>query len=99
MDNYVVHFHSPFSTKFIKYLLLVAHISGKFAHTNASANGGGTEFPQELRARGLGYMILVSFSKIIQAHKLQIVNRYELADFLNVTEDFLDEALEGYKSK
>ena len=44
-------------------------------------------------------MILVPFSKIIQVHKLQIVNRYELADFLNVTEDFLDEALEGYKSK
>lgn len=44
-------------------------------------------------------MILVPFSKIIQAHKLQVVNRYELADFLNVTEDFLDEALEGYKSK
>ena len=54
---------------------------------------------QELRARGWAYMRLVPFSKIIQAHKLYIVNRYELADFLNVTEDFLDEALEWYKSK
>lgn len=44
-------------------------------------------------------MRLVPFSKIIQAHKLHIVNRYELADFLNVTEDFLDDALDWYKSK
>jgi len=54
---------------------------------------------QELRARGWAYMRLVPFSKIIQAHKLHIVNRYELADFLNVTEDFLDDALDWYKSK
>lgn len=54
---------------------------------------------QEFRARGWAYMRLVPFSKIIQAHKLHIVNRYELADFLNVTEDFLDDALDWYKSK
>lgn len=54
---------------------------------------------QELRARAWAYERLVPFSKIIQAHKLHIVNRYEFADFLNVTEDFLDAALDWYKSK
>ncbi|MCK1989434.1 ImmA/IrrE family metallo-endopeptidase [Lysinibacillus fusiformis] len=54
---------------------------------------------QELRARSWAYERLIPFSKIIQAHLLHIVNRYELADFLNVTEDFLDDALDWYKSK
>lgn len=54
---------------------------------------------QELKARGWAYERLIPLSKIIQAHKLHIVNRYEFADFLNVTEDFLDDALEWYKSK
>ncbi|QPQ31016.1 ImmA/IrrE family metallo-endopeptidase [Lysinibacillus sp. JNUCC 51] len=54
---------------------------------------------QELKARAWAYEKLVPFSKIIQAHNLHIANRYELADFLNVTEDFLDDALDWYKSK
>ncbi len=47
---------------------------------------------QELRARNWAYKKLVPLNKIIQAHK----NRYELAEFLNVTEKFLDEALKRY---
>lgn len=54
---------------------------------------------QELKARSWAYERLIPLSKIIQAHLLHIVNRYELADFLNVTEDFLDDALDWYKSK
>lgn len=50
---------------------------------------------QELRARSWAYERLIPISKIIEAHKLHIVNRYELADFLNVTEEFLDAALNG----
>ncbi|QEA00848.1 ImmA/IrrE family metallo-endopeptidase [Lysinibacillus fusiformis] len=54
---------------------------------------------QELRARAWAYERLIPFSKIVQAHNLHITNRYELADFLNVTEEFLDAALDWYKSK
>ncbi len=54
---------------------------------------------QELKARAWAYERLVPFSKVIQAHKSHVTNHYELADFLNVTEDFLDDALEWYKSK
>ncbi|WP_107923461.1 ImmA/IrrE family metallo-endopeptidase [Lysinibacillus parviboronicapiens] len=54
---------------------------------------------QELRARAWAYEKLVPLTKLVQAHKLHIANRYELADFLNVTEDFLDDALDWYKSK
>ncbi|XOT29516.1 ImmA/IrrE family metallo-endopeptidase [Bacillus subtilis subsp. subtilis] len=51
---------------------------------------------QELRARNWAYKKLVPLNKIIQAHKAGIKNRYELAEFLNVTEKFLDEALKRY---
>ncbi len=54
---------------------------------------------QELRARRWAYERLIPFSKIIQAHRLHISNRYELADFLGVTEEFLQAALDWYKSK
>jgi len=54
---------------------------------------------QELKARSWAYERLIPISKIIEAHKLYIVNSYELADFLNVTEEFLDAALDWYKSK
>ncbi|MEY9973131.1 hypothetical protein ABH966_003515 [Lysinibacillus sp. RC46] len=54
---------------------------------------------QEFRARTWAYEKLVPLSKILQAQKLHLSNSYELADFLNVTEDFLDAALDWYKSK
>lgn len=54
---------------------------------------------QELKARTWAYERLLPLSKIILAHNLHITNRFELADYLNVTEDFLDAALDWYKSK
>lgn len=54
---------------------------------------------QELKARAWAYERLIPFSKILQAYKSNITNHYELAEFLNVTEDFLEDALEWYKSK
>lgn len=54
---------------------------------------------QELKARAWAYNRLFPLSKLIQAHQLHIANTYELADFLNITEDFLKAALDWYKSK
>ncbi|WP_421663582.1 ImmA/IrrE family metallo-endopeptidase [Lysinibacillus telephonicus] len=54
---------------------------------------------QELKARSWAYEKLVPLKKIIQAHKCNVSNRYELAEFLDVTEDFLESALNWYKSK
>ena len=54
---------------------------------------------QELAARRWAYTRLVPLSKIVQANKVGIRNRYELAHFLCVTEDFLEEALKRYKEK
>ncbi|MFD2628756.1 ImmA/IrrE family metallo-endopeptidase [Oceanobacillus kapialis] len=52
---------------------------------------------QELRARLWAYEKAVSLSKVIQAHKLYIRNKFELADYLGVTEYFLEKAIERYK--
>lgn len=54
---------------------------------------------QELRARRWAYNKLVPLEMIIVAHKSNVANKYELADFLNVTEEFLNDAVQWYISK
>lgn len=54
---------------------------------------------QEHRARFWAYEKLVPLSSFIQAHKQGIRNRFELADFLGVTEEFLDAAITRYIEK
>lgn len=54
---------------------------------------------QERLARNWGYKKLVPLKKIVQAHKAGIKNKYELAEFLNVTEKFLEEAINRYKEE
>lgn len=54
---------------------------------------------QELRARYWAYEKLVPLHKIVQAQKEGIRNRFELADYLGVSEEFLDAALHRYKEK
>ena len=54
---------------------------------------------QELIARRWAYNKLVPLSKIVSAHQLYLSNHYELADYLDITEDFLEDALSWYKSK
>ncbi|GIP35072.1 ImmA/IrrE family metallo-endopeptidase [Paenibacillus sp. J2TS4] len=54
---------------------------------------------QEKRARSWAYERLVPLSAFIVAHRTGIRNRYELADYLGVTEDFLDASLKRYQEK
>lgn len=54
---------------------------------------------QEKVARSWAYKKLIPLSKIIQAHKEGIRNRYELAQYLEITEEFLDNAIKRYKEK
>ena len=52
---------------------------------------------QELDARLWGYNRLIGLRGIIREHHCQ--NRYEMAEYLDVTEDYLEEALACYRSK
>lgn len=54
---------------------------------------------QEKRARNWAYKKLIPLIKIVQAHKAGIRNKSELADFLEVTEEFLEDALHRYKEE
>lgn len=54
---------------------------------------------QELRARMWGYDKLIGLTGILKCYKRGCRNMSEMADFLEVTEDFLDEALKSYRKK
>lgn len=54
---------------------------------------------QERRARTWAYQKLVPLDKLVLAYKEGIRTKYELAEFLGVTEKFLAEALKYYKEK
>lgn len=52
---------------------------------------------QEYKARLLAYNKMVGLHGIINAYKNHCMNRYEIAEYLDVTESFLIEALDFYK--
>jgi hypothetical protein len=54
---------------------------------------------QELRARTWAYERLVPLSKIVQAHNAHVTNRHDLAEYLGVTEEFLQAAIDRYREK
>lgn len=54
---------------------------------------------QEQRARIWAYNKLIGLCGIIECYKSNCTNRYEMAEHLEVTEDFLNEALDYYKNK
>lgn len=54
---------------------------------------------QELRARAWAYNKMIGLMGIVNAYEHGCHSMHETADFLNVTEDFLEEALRYYKNK
>lgn len=54
---------------------------------------------QEYRARLYGYNLKIGLRGIISAHTAGCRNLYEMADYLDVTEEYLKEALNCYQSK
>lgn len=54
---------------------------------------------QELRARAWGYNQLIGMAGLVQAFEHGCRNRYEMAEYLDITEEYLEEALKHYRSK
>lgn len=54
---------------------------------------------QELRARQWAYERLIPLSAIVQAYYAKVNGRYEIAEFLGVTEEFLQAAVDRYRDK
>ncbi|SFL39683.1 protein of unknown function [Gracilibacillus orientalis] len=58
-----------------------------------------TNRKQEQVARSWAYERTIPLHKFVQAHRENIKNRFELSEFLGVTENFLEEALTRYKER
>ena len=54
---------------------------------------------QEYRARLYGYNLKVGLMGIVQAYEHKCRNLYEMAEYLDVTEKYLQEALVTYRNK
>lgn len=54
---------------------------------------------QELRARLWGYNKLIGLCGLIDAFEHHCQNMYDIADYLNVTTDYLKEAIHAYQNK
>jgi len=54
---------------------------------------------QERKARAWGYEKLVGIIDLVNAYKSGVRNRFELAEYLELTEEFIDDALTYYKEK
>lgn len=54
---------------------------------------------QELKARRYGYSLLIEPDDIIHAVKKGCNNRYEIADYLNISEEFFEKLIEDYKKR
>ena len=54
---------------------------------------------QEYRARLYGYNLKIGLIGLIRAYEARCRNRYEMAEYLDVTEDYLEEAIDCYKTK
>ena len=53
----------------------------------------------ELRGRIIAYNKMIGLTGLIDAFKARCRNRYEVAEYLDVTEEFLEETLQYYRSK
>lgn len=54
---------------------------------------------QELRARMWAYRKAFDLCDLISAYKHGYRNRYEIAEYLEITEQFFDDAIKAYKQK
>lgn len=54
---------------------------------------------QELLARQWAYHCMLPLDRIVEAHRAKISGRYELAEYLGVTEEFLQAAIDRFTAK
>ena len=54
---------------------------------------------QEYRARLYGYNLKIGLAGLIRAYEAGCRDRYEMTEYLDVTEEYLEEAIQCYRSK
>ncbi|MGJ8729321.1 ImmA/IrrE family metallo-endopeptidase [Listeria aquatica] len=58
-----------------------------------------SDVKQEILARRKAHLVLIPFNLLIECYDLGLRTYYEVANYLNVTEKFLYEAVEHFKQK
>ena len=53
----------------------------------------------EHKARRLGFEKIIPLQNIVQAYQSGVHNKYELSNYLDVSEGYIDEVLEHYQQK
>ena len=74
-------------------------LAEEIAHIKINVGNISENPKEELKARGLAYNSLIGLDGIISSYNNGCVNKYEMAEFLEVTESFLEDAINWYKSK
>lgn len=98
-DNIIV-LHKDIETVTERHCILAEELGHYFTSSGIHLNQGSHEtIKQEKRARHWAYKNMISVDDLIVASKKGIRNRFELADHLGVTEDFLEEALNHFISR
>ena len=74
-------------------------LAEELAHIKINTGDISDNQKEELKARRIAYKSLIGLKDIISSFLNGCTNVYEMANFLEVTETFLKEALQWYKSK
>ena len=100
VDNVIVINYKAIATEKEKTCIL-AEEYGHYRTTygNILNQKNMSNIKQEKRARNWAYEKLISLEKLIEAYEAGVRNCYDLADFLGVTEEFLQNALKRYTEK
>ena len=81
-----------------KYCVLAEEIGhAKLTHGNILNQNDVSNKKQELKARRWGYTHIVSIKKIIEAYENKCKDRYEMAEFIGVTDEYFECAINEYK--
>lgn len=99
-DNVIALNSSSISSRVEKTCVLAEEIGHHFTTSgNILDQSDIRARKQELRARAWAYSRLVPFSAIVRAYNARIKGRYEIAEYLGVTEDFLERSIQRYHDK
>jgi hypothetical protein len=71
----------------------------ELAHIRINTGDISQNSKEELKARSVAYNSLIGLEGIVASYKHGCITRFEMAEYLEVTEKFLDEAINWYKSK
>ncbi|GKX27879.1 hypothetical protein SH1V18_03590 [Vallitalea longa] len=98
-DNTII-IDKEVSTTIQKKCILAEEIGHYFTSTGDILDQSNiTNKKQENKARAWAFEKLIGLMDIINAYKCGVRNKFELAEYLDVTEEFLNEAVEYYKRK